>query len=217
MTQVQFRKYAAEGNVEMVKKGLTLKSIDPSKRGRQGDSAIGAAMGAGNFREPNSANHNKVVELLLQAGVIPNSHQIEGLALYGQLETLKIVYKYYDVRIDRHGGFSSCVNNGHYKTAEFILNHDTYNLIDNNDLLQIMVEKINWMSKEMFDVLWAKITDPSKHNNKFILDMIDKDLHKLDVDYMISKFIEFKSVTNIAVENNQTILFPQTVKDMFLF
>lgn len=213
MTQLEFRKYAEEGNVDMVKKGLTLKSIDPDKKGRSDGTALDKVINAPDFKTTHTKSQLEVAEILLKNGSKISNHNFFTVALYGHLEMLKLLYKYSDRRIDMTSGFSSGVQNGHVETTAYILKHNTTEVINNRDLVMIIAAKAMWMKLEMFNTIWEYVTDPTIDDNRHMLEIVGKAKESAIIDIIKSN----DAVTQKAVELEQEQLYSETVKNVFLF
>ncbi len=217
MTQVEFRQYAKDGNIEMIKKGLEQKTIDVNKKSRSGDTTISEVIRVPSFTSKMSNNHLKIMEMLLKKGATVSYYDYGSLAMYGHLEPLKLVYKYHTKRIGidmGSGGFSSSVFNGHTSTVEFILknanNESGYNPVV---LLHVILSAASQIKLDMFKLLYSYIDRPNIHNNDHILAIFKKTKNEEIKKIILST----QSVVDTAVENAQEELYPASVKDIFLF
>lgn len=212
MTQVQFREYAASGNIEMVQKGLLQKSIDPEKKNKQGTSALDAVINAPGHQNDHTLDQLKVIELLLKAGVSTNYNQYSTLTLYGHLDALKIMYKYNPRRVGTRE-LTSCVYNRHVETVKYVLENSNRDFSD-YDLLGMISgsgSSIKWMKFDMFNLVYGYITNPSVDDNKYMLKVIESVTNQEIIDLITCD----EKVITKALELGQQELYPKTVKDVF--
>lgn len=214
MTQVEFREYAASGNVEMVQKGLLQKSIDPGKKNKQGSSALDAVIDAPGHQYDHSPDQLAVIELLLKAGVSPNYNNYSTLTLYGHLNALKILYKYNSRRVGIRE-LSSCVYNQHFETVEYVLENSNRDFSDYEllGLISNSGSSIKWMKFDLFQLIYSYISDVSVDGNEYMLKVIKVVKDQKIIDLILGD----EKVTTKAVELEQLELYPKTVKDVFFF
>ncbi len=210
MTQVQFREYAASGNVEMVQKGLAQKSIDPDKKNKQGTSALDAVINEPGYQDEHTPEQLQVIELLLKAGVSTNSNNYSTLTLYGHLDALKIMYKY-NTRRTGSRELSSCIYNRHFETAKYVLENSNRDFSDYDLLGMISGDNVKWMQFEMFNLVFGYVTDASLWDNKYMLKVIKLTTNQEIIDLITSD----EKVATKAVELEQVELYSKTLKQVF--